>query len=250
MYDKNSQGIFQESANNINQNQSEENSGGNSSQNGTEDQPQTAEHGVVNSGPIRIITIIGQIEGHTQLPKDAKTTKYEHLIPMLAEMQRDNNVKCILFIVNTLGGDVEAGLALAEIIRSMDKPTVSLVIGGGHSIGVPISVSTNYSFIAKTATMTVHPIRTTGLMINVPQTFRYYEKMQNRVEDFVCENSKISHETLNKLMNAKDEMADDIGTVLVGGQAVDAGIIDEVGGLSSAFNKLYDLIDNVNNAQA
>ncbi len=199
-------------------------------------------HGVVKSGAVRILTIIGQIEGHTQLPQDAKTTKYENLIPILAEIERDQEAKGMLFIMNTMGGDVEAGLALAELIRGMKKPSVSLVIGGGHSIGVPLSVSTDYSFIAKTATMTVHPIRTTGLMINVPQTFRYYEKMQNRVEEFVCENSRITKEELSSLMNAKEEMADDIGTVLVGGQAVEAGIIDEVGGLAMALAKLDSLI--------
>ncbi len=203
-----------------------------------------ARHGVVNSGPVRILTIIGQIEGHTQLPADAKTTKYENLIPILADIERDETAKGMLFIVNTMGGDVEAGLALAELIRGMDKPSVSLVLGGGHSIGVPLSVSTDFSFIAKTATMTVHPIRTSGLIINVPQTFRYYEKMQNRVEDFVCENSRISREELSQLMNAKDEMADDIGTVLVGEQAVSAGIIDAVGGIADALNKLEELMKN------
>ena len=203
-----------------------------------------ARHGVVNSGPVRILTIIGQIEGHTQLPADAKTTKYENLIPILADIERDETAKGMLFIVNTMGGDVEAGLALAELIRGMDKPSVSLVLGGGHSIGVPLSVSTDFSFIAKTATMTVHPIRTSGLIINVPQTFRYYEKMQNRVEDFVCENSRISREELSRLMNAKDEMADDIGTVLVGEQAVSAGLIDAVGGIADALNKLEELMKN------
>lgn len=203
-----------------------------------------AKHGVVNSGPVRILTIIGQIEGHTQLPADAKTTKYENLIPILADIERDETAKGMLFIVNTMGGDVEAGLALAELIRGMDKPSVSLVLGGGHSIGVPLSVSTDFSFIAKTATMTVHPIRTSGLIINVPQTFRYYEKMQNRVEDFVCENSRISRDELSRLMNAKDEMADDIGTVLVGEQAVSAGIIDAVGGIADALNKLEELMKN------
>ena len=203
-----------------------------------------ARHGVVNSGPVRILTIIGQIEGHTQLPADAKTTKYENLIPILADIERDETAKGMLFIVNTMGRDVEAGLALAELIRGMDKPSVSLVLGGGHSIGVPLSVSTDFSFIAKTATMTVHPIRTSGLIINVPQTFRYYEKMQNRVEDFVCENSRISREELSRLMNAKDEMADDIGTVLVGEQAVSAGIIDAVGGIADALNKLEELMKN------
>ena len=203
-----------------------------------------ARHGVVSSGPVRILTIIGQIEGHTQLPADAKTTKYENLIPILADIERDETAKGMLFIVNTMGGDVEAGLALAELIRGMDKPSVSLVLGGGHSIGVPLSVSTDFSFIAKTATMTVHPIRTSGLIINVPQTFRYYEKMQNRVEDFVCENSRISREELSQLMNAKDEMADDIGTVLVGEQAVSAGIIDAVGGIADALKKLEELMKN------
>ena len=148
--------------------------------------------GLVKCGDVRVMTIIGQIEGHTLLAQDVKSTKYENLIPILTNIELDDEAKGVLFILNTVGGDVEAGLALAELIRGMKKPTVSLVLGGGHSIGVPLAVAADHSFIAKTATMTVHPIRTSGLMINVAQTFRYYEKMQNRVEDFVCENSSIS----------------------------------------------------------
>ena len=199
--------------------------------------------GLISAGDIRVITIIGQIEGHTELQKEAKTTKYEHIIPMITDIALDKTAKGILTILNTVGGDVEAGLALSELISGINKPCVSLVLGGGHSIGVPLAVSSDYSFIAKTATMTVHPIRTSGLMINVPQTFRYYEKMQNRVEDFVCSHCKITRERFIRLMNEKDEMADDIGTVLVGEQAVKEGLIDEVGGLNDALLKLRQLIE-------
>lgn len=190
---------------------------------------------------IRLINIIGQIEGHTLLPSQNKATKYEHLIPLLAEMEQDQAVKGILVILNTMGGDVEAGLAIAELIRSMSKPSVSLVLGGGHSIGVPLAVSSDYSFIVPTACMTVHPLRTNGLFITSPQSFEYYLKMQERILRFISENANISQEQIQALMNNKNQMADDIGTVLIGAQAVEAGIIDEVGGLSAALHKLGDL---------
>lgn len=190
---------------------------------------------------IRLINIIGQIEGHTLLPSQNKATKYEHLIPLLAEMEQDQAAKGILVILNTMGGDVEAGLAIAELIRSMSKPSVSLVLGGGHSIGVPLAVSSDYSFIVPTACMTVHPLRTNGLFITSPQSFEYYLKMQERILRFISENANISQEQIQALMNNKNQMADDIGTVLIGAQAVEAGIIDEVGGLSAALHKLRDL---------
>ena len=190
---------------------------------------------------IRLINIIGQIEGHTLLPSQNKATKYEHLIPLLAEMEQDQAVKGILVILNTMGGDVEAGLAIAELIRSMSKPSVSLVLGGGHSIGVTLAVSSDYSFIVPTACMTVHPLRTNGLLITSPQSFEYYLKMQERILRFISENANISQEQIQALMNNKNQMADDIGTVLIGAQAVEAGIIDEVGGLSAALHKLGDL---------
>ena len=190
---------------------------------------------------IRLINIIGQIEGHTLVPPQNKATKYEHVIPLLAEMEQDQAVKGILIILNTMGGDVEAGLAIAELIRSMSKPSVSLVLGGGHSIGVPLAVSSDYSFIVPTACMTVHPLRTNGLFITSPQSFEYYLKMQERILHFISENANISQEQIQALMNNKNQMADDIGTVLIGAQAVDVGIIDEVGGLAEALHKLRNL---------
>ena len=191
--------------------------------------------------PYKIISIIGEVEGHTILPPQSKSTKYEHIIPMLTEAEQNEGVKGILIIMNTMGGDVEAGLAIAELIRGMSKPSVSLVLGGGHSIGVPLAVSADYSFIAATASMTIHPIRTSGLVINVPQTFRYYDKMQDRVVRFVSENSRISEEKFRELMQKTDQMADDTGTVLIGKQAVEAGLIDEQGGLAQALAKLKEL---------
>ncbi len=190
---------------------------------------------------IRLINIIGQIEGHTLVPPQNKATKYEHVIPLLAEMEQNQTVKGILIILNTMGGDVEAGLAIAELIRSMSKPSVSLVLGGGHSIGVPLAVSSDYSFIVPTACMTVHPLRTNGLFITSPQSFEYYLKMQERILRFISENANISQEQIQALMNNKNQMADDIGTVLIGAQAVDVGIIDEVGGLAEALHKLRNL---------
>ena len=191
--------------------------------------------------PLQVINIIGEIEGHMMLSPQSKSTKYEHMIPLLTGMEQDDRVKGILFIINTIGGDVEAGLALSELISSMSKPTVSLVIGGGHSIGVPLAVSSDYSFIAKTATMMIHPIRSSGLFINVPQSYIYYNKMQDRVIGFVCEHADISEETFRGLMMNKDQLADDTGTVLIGKDAVSCGLINQVGGLNDAFIKLKDL---------
>ena len=195
--------------------------------------------------PIRIISIIGQIEGHTELPPQSKSTKYEHIIPLLTDAEQDDKVKGILVLMNTVGGDVEAGLAIAELIRGMSTPSVSLVLGGGHSIGVPLAVSADYSFITKTATMTIHPIRTSGLVINTPQTFSYYEKMQERVTSFVCEFSKTDEETFKRLMSNKEQLSDDTGTVLIGKQAVEHGLIDAVGGLSDALAKLKKIYINI-----
>jgi len=192
---------------------------------------------------IQFITIIGEIEGHNISPSGKKTTKYEHIIPLLIAAKQDPKVEGIFIILNTAGGDVEAGLALSEMIYSIDKPKVSLVLGGGHSIGVPLATASDYSFIVPTAAMTVHPIRTTGLVIGVPQTYRYFEKMQKRITSFILRTSKISEDKLKSLMYATDEMANDVGTILVGKEAVDCGLIDEVGGFSAALKKLYDLID-------
>lgn len=198
---------------------------------------------IVNpKGNIHCLTIIGQIEGHIILPPQNKTTKYEHVIPQLVAIEENNEIDGLLLILNTVGGDVEAGLAIAEMIASMDKPTVSLVLGGGHSIGVPMAVSTNFSFIAPSATMTVHPIRLNGLVIGVPQTYEYFDKMQERVVQFVSKNSGISKEDFRALMLKTGEIANDVGTVLFGEEAVKSRLIDAVGGLSDAMNKLYELI--------
>ncbi|QQY80686.1 ATP-dependent Clp protease proteolytic subunit ClpP [Keratinibaculum paraultunense] len=193
---------------------------------------------------IQFLTIIGEIEGHNISSSDKKTTKYEHIIPILIAAVQDPNIKGIFIILNTVGGDVEAGLALAEMINSIDKPKVSLVLGGGHSIGVPLATASDYSFIVPTAAMTIHPIRTTGLVIGVPQTFRYFEKMQQRIIDFILRTSNINKKDLIRLMYSTDELANDIGTILIGKEAVDYGIIDEVGGFDCALNKLNILIDN------
>jgi len=193
--------------------------------------------------PIHCITIIGQVEGHMSLPPQNKTTKYEHLIPQIVGLCDDPKVKGVLIILNTVGGDVEAGLALAELIASINKPTVSLVLGGAHSIGVPISVSSDYSFITPTASMTIHPVRMNGTVIGVQQTFEFFDQMQERIVAFVSKNSHISENRFRELMLAVGKLAMDVGTILVGQQAVDEKIIDEVGGLNEAMNKLYELIN-------
>jgi ATP-dependent protease ClpP protease subunit len=193
-------------------------------------------------GNIHCLTIIGQIEGHIILPPQNKTTKYEHVIPQLVAIEENDEIDGLLLILNTVGGDVEAGLAIAEMIASMSKPTVSLVLGGGHSIGVPMAVSTDFSFIAPSATMTIHPIRLNGLIIGVPQTYEYFDKMQERVVKFVSKNSTITKETFRELMLKTGELANDVGTVLFGEEAVKRNLICAVGGLSDALNKLYELI--------
>ncbi|WP_313756516.1 ATP-dependent Clp protease proteolytic subunit [Tissierella sp.] len=195
---------------------------------------------------IQFISIIGEIEGHTISPNDKKATKYEHIIPLLIAAQQDPKIEGIFIILNTVGGDVEAGLALSELINSVDKPKVSLVLGGGHSIGVPLATSTDYSFIVPTATMTIHPIRTTGLVIGVPQTFRYFQKMQQRIINFILRTSEIDGKTLNELMYSTDEIANDVGTILVGEEAVKYKLIDEVGGFSTALKKLDNMVEDKN----
>ncbi|ABW19081.1 ClpP family protease [Alkaliphilus oremlandii] len=191
---------------------------------------------------IYTMNIIGQIEGHMIAAPQNKSTKYEHIIPQLVAVEEDPKIKGLLVILNTMGGDVEAGLAIAELIGSLSKPTVTLVIGGGHSIGVPLATAGDYSFIAPTATMTIHPIRMNGLVIGIPQTFRYFLKMQERIINFVLRTSNVERETFTSLMNATDELANDVGTILIGEEAVHHGLIDEVGGLNSAISKLKDLI--------
>lgn len=196
-----------------------------------------------NKGDIHFISIIGEIEGHSLSHPQKKSTKYEHIIPQLLSVQRNDDIKGLLVILNTLGGDVEAGLAISEMINTIKKPTVSLVLGGSHSIGVPLATSTNYSYITPTATMTLHPIRMTGLVIGVPQTFRYFQKMQERISNFILRTTKITNENLKKLMYDTDEIANDVGTILVGEEAVKYGLINEVGGLNSAIEKLEELIN-------
>jgi ATP-dependent protease ClpP protease subunit len=193
-------------------------------------------------GNIHCLTIIGQIEGHLILPPQNKTTKYEHVIPQLVAIEENVDIHGLLLVLNTVGGDVEAGLAIAEMIASMSKPTVSLVLGGGHSIGVPMAVSTVHSFIAPSATMTIHPLRLNGMIIGVPQTYEYFNKMQERVVQFVSKNSKVSKESFRDLMLKTGELANDVGTVLFGEEAVRNGLIDELGGLSESLKKLYELI--------
>ncbi len=192
---------------------------------------------------IHCLTIIGQIEGHIQLPPQNKTTKYEHLIPQLVAIEQNPKIEGLLVLLNTVGGDVEAGLAISEMIASLSKPTVSIVLGGGHSIGVPIAVSTDYSFIVETATMTVHPIRLTGLVIGVPQTFEYLDKMQERVIRFVTKHSNITEDRFKELMFAKGNLTRDIGTNVVGADSVKYGLINEVGGIGEAIQKLNELMD-------
>lgn len=196
-------------------------------------------------GTIHCLNIIGQVEGHQVLPAQNKTTKYEHVLPQLVAVEEDEEIDGLLVLLNTVGGDVEAGLAIAEMIAGMKKPTVSLVLGGGHSIGVPLAVSTDYSFIAPTATMTVHPLRMSGVVIGVEQTFQYFMRMQERIVEFVSENSKISNEEFKRLMLATDEIANDVGSILFAQKAVECGLIDSLGGLSDALEKMYELIGEV-----
>ncbi|ABR48815.1 peptidase S14, ClpP [Alkaliphilus metalliredigens QYMF] len=191
---------------------------------------------------IHVLTIIGHIEGHMVAPPQNKSTKYEHVIPQLMTVEQNPNVEGMLVILNTAGGDVEAGLALSELINTLSKPTVTLVLGGGHSIGVPLATAGDYSFIAPSATMTIHPIRMTGLVIGVPQTFQYFSKMQDRIIDFVVNNSNVDKDIFIELMNTTDELANDVGTILIGEDAVKHKLIDEVGGLDRAMAKLRELI--------
>lgn len=191
---------------------------------------------------IELFTIIGEIEGHEAVSGSTKTTKYEHLLPKLAQAEEDENTEGLLFLLNTLGGDVEAGLAIAEMIASISKPTVSLVLGGSHSIGGPLAVSADYSFIVPTGTMIVHPVRSTGMFIGVIQSYRNMEKTQERITQFIAAHSRITQERLTELMLDSTQLVKDVGTMLEGEEAVKAGLIDEVGGISQAFHKLHELI--------
>ncbi len=201
-------------------------------------QPSNAKH------LIHCLTVIGQVEGHYELSSQNKTTKYEHIIPALVAVEQDRSIEGLLILLNTVGGDVEAGLAIAELIAGMQTPTVSLVVGGGHSIGVPLSVSAKKSYIVPSASMTIHPVRMNGMMLGVPQSFDYIAKIQDRIISFVTRNSRIPEEKFRELMTNTKELATDVGSVISGEQAVDLGLIDSTGSLSDAISALYDLIEN------
>ncbi|MBQ3018191.1 MAG: ATP-dependent Clp protease proteolytic subunit [Clostridia bacterium] len=199
--------------------------------------------GAVELDKIHCISIIGQIEGHYALPDGQKATKYEHIVPLLVSIEQSEEIEGLLIVLNTMGGDVEAGLAIAEMIASMKKPTVSLVLGGGHSIGVPLAVSAKKSFIVPSATMTIHPVRVSGTIVGSPQTYYYFERMQGRIVSFVCSHSKISEEKFKSLMMATDQIATDTGSVIDGYEAVKSGLVDAVGGLSDALDCLNKMIE-------
>ena len=201
-------------------------------------------------GTIHVLTIVGQIEGHQVLPPTSKSTKYEHVMPLLALVEESDEIDGLLVLLNTVGGDIEAGLGIAELIASMSKPTVSLVLGGGHSIGVPLAVSAKRSFIAPSAAMTIHPVRLNGLVIGVPQTFYYFERIQERITQFVIANSGIKREDFTKLMLQTGELAADVGSVIYGEEAVELGLIDEIGGLSDALTCLHKMIKQRKSAAA
>ena len=199
------------------------------------------------SSNIYTLTIIGQIEGHQVAPETVKTTKYEHILPLLAGIEESEEIDGLLLLLNTVGGDIEAGLAIAEMIAGMKKPTVSLVLGGGHSIGIPLAVCTKRSFITPTSSMTVHPVRMTGLVVGAPQTFRYFQRIQEQITDFVTANSKITRKAFEDYMMATGEMATDVGTILYGKEAVASGLIDRLGGLNDALTALHKMIEKPKN---
>ncbi len=193
-------------------------------------------------GTIHTLTVVGQIEGHQLLPPSAKSTKYEHVLPLLASVEESEDVDGLLILLNTVGGDIEAGLAIAELIAGMKKPTVSLVLGGGHSIGVPLAVSARTSFIVPSAAMTIHPVRMTGMVIAVPQTFSYFQRIQERIVEFVTANSRVDKNRFTHLMMATGELAADVGSVIYGQQAVELGLIDRIGGLHDALECLHEMM--------
>ena len=200
-----------------------------------------------NHKNIFLLSIIGEIEGHENVASGTKATKYEHILPMLAKIEDDQDIDGLLIILNTVGGDVECGLAIAEMIASLSKPTVSLVLGGSHSIGVPLAVSADYSFIVPTGTMVIHPVRMNGMFIGVPQTYEYFKKIQERINDFVINHCHIRENRFSELMNETEILTKDVGSILVGKQTVKEGIIDEIGGLKDAMKKLYELVDRESN---
>lgn len=193
---------------------------------------------------IHLMSIIGEIEGHEVLPATSKSTKYEHILPKLASIENDKDIEGILILLNTVGGDVEAGLAISEMIASVSKPTVSLVLGGSHSIGVPLAVSSDYSFIVPTGTMLIHPVRMNGMIIGAPQTYEYFQRIQNRITGFIASHSHVPEKEIERMMMENGELTKDLGTILVGKDAVDVGLIDEVGGIQDAFIKLKAMIDD------
>lgn len=199
---------------------------------------------VTPNNRIAVLSIIGQVEGHMVSQPQTKSTKYEHVIPQLIEIEQNDKVEGVLIVLNTVGGDVEAGLAISEMINSISKPSVSIVTGGGHSIGVPLATSATYSFITPSATMIIHPVRMNGLVVGAEQTFNYFKKMQERINDFIVRTSNIKIEDLHSFMDRTDDLLNDVGTILIGKEAVDCGLINEVGGISQALNKLNALIDD------
>ncbi len=196
-------------------------------------------------GNIHCLSIIGQIEGHFMLGEGQKATKYEHILPLLVSIEQDEEIDGLLILLNTMGGDVEAGLAIAEVIASMKKPTASVVLGGGHSIGVPLAVASKRSFIVPSATMTIHPVRMNGLVVGVPQSFTYFQEMQKRIVDFICDHSRADKDKIYELMMRPDMMATDVGSIIEGREAVEYGIIDEIGGLDRALDALKNMIKNI-----
>lgn len=208
-----------------------------------EEKAEIQDFSAARAGTIQCLTIVGQIEGHQLLPDDTKATKYEHVLPLIAAVEESPEIKGLLILLNTMGGDVEAGLAIAELIAGMKKPTASLVLGGGHSIGVPLAVAAKRSMIASSAAMTIHPVRLNGVVIGVPQTYNYFARIQERIVGFVTEHSRVSREKYLKLMTNTDELANDIGSVIYGREAVELGLIDSLGTLSDALSYLHGEID-------
>ena len=241
--------MSEDNNNNNNENQSTQTNSGNSDKPSQTEQIERVGHISLKNARhlIHCLTIIGEVEGHYILPPQNKTTKYEHIMPALVAIEQDSSIEGLVIIINTVGGDVEAGLAIAELIAGMKTPTVSIVLGGGHSIGVPLAVCSKKSFIVPSATMTIHPVRMNGLVLGVPQTLSYFDKMQDRIIRFVCDNSNITPERFRELMMTTGELVMDVGTVLDGEGAVREGIIDSLGGLSDAIECLYELIESESN---
>lgn len=241
--------MSEDNNNNNNENQSPQTNSGNSDKPSQTEQIERVGHISLKNARhlIHCLTIIGEVEGHYILPPQNKTTKYEHIMPALVAIEQDSSIEGLVIIINTVGGDVEAGLAIAELIAGMKTPTVSIVLGGGHSIGVPLAVCSKKSFIVPSATMTIHPVRMNGLVLGVPQTLSYFDKMQDRIIRFVCDNSNITPERFRELMMTTGELVMDVGTVLDGEGAVREGIIDSLGGLSDAIECLYELIESESN---